>query len=111
KMLAEQAQAAGAEVRQNTTVKEILRLIDSDVAISIGTETISAKYILDCSGHGAVIGRHLKTHRPIPDRRLRKVAYFAHFDNVERLPGIDTGHPTIIMTKEGWFWLIGLNET
>jgi hypothetical protein len=48
--------------------------------------------------------------KPVADTNLHKVAYLEHFDHVERLPGAEDGHPTIIMTSEGWFWLIGLNE-
>jgi flavin-dependent dehydrogenase len=66
--------------------------------------------LLDCSGHSTIIGRHLKTRRSL-DPQLHRVAYFEHFDNVERLPGTAAGHPGIIMTKEGWFWIIALDET
>src|SRR4051812_13733373 len=76
KMLTEAAQAAGAHIRQNTMVKQILRLHDGDVSVSVDDQIITARLLLDCSGHGTVVGRHLKTHRPIPDRRLHKVAYF-----------------------------------
>ena len=30
---------------------------------------------------------------------------------VERLSGADSGHPSLFMCREGWFWIIGLNET
>lgn len=110
-MLVREARAAGADVRENTGVKKILRLNDGDVAIATDTETFSAKYLLDASGHGTVVGRHLGTRKPIPDPNLHKVAYFSHFENVWRLPGTATGHPTIIMCEEGWFWIIGLTDT
>lgn len=111
KMLLDQAAAAGAHVRQNTSVDQIVRLGDGDVAVSAGGEEISARCILDASGHGTVVARHLGIRRNFEDDNLKKVAYFAHFDNVERLAGTETGHPSIIMCKEGWFWLIGLTET
>jgi flavin-dependent dehydrogenase len=110
-MLMDEARKAGADVRENTTVKQIVTLTDGAVTLLLADGTkLSAKYLLDASGHGCVVGRHLGLRKPIPDPRLHKVAYFGHFDNVERLPGIETGHPTIIMTREGWFWLIGINE-
>jgi len=111
RMLMEQARAAGAEVRENTTVKEIRKLGENAVEVSIGSETIDGRMLLDCSGHGTLVGRHLGTRRNFTDPNLQKVAYFEHFDNVERLPGDASGHPSIIVTKEGWFWIIGLNET
>src|SRR6266496_4358793 len=112
KMLMEEARAAGADIRENTAVKQIKNLAAGDVAVELDNgETIGAKYLLDASGHGTVVGRHLGLRRPVADTRLHKVAYFEHFDHVERLPGDEDGHPSIIMTSEGWFWLIGLNES
>jgi flavin-dependent dehydrogenase len=111
KMLMDQTRAAGAEVREETGVKSIEKLMQGDCAVTIdGGETLSSKIILDASGHGTVIGRHLGLRKPVADTNLHKVAYLEHFDHVERLPGNEDGHPTIIMTTEGWFWLIGLNE-
>ncbi len=65
---------------------------------------------MDASGHGTVVGRHLGIRKNFEDPNLQKVAYFQHFDNVERLPSNESGHPTIFMADEGWFWVIGLND-
>jgi 2-polyprenyl-6-methoxyphenol hydroxylase-like FAD-dependent oxidoreductase len=56
------------------------------------------------------VARHLGTRRAVADQNLRKVAYFAHFEGVKRLEGVESGHPGIIMAREGWFWLIHLDE-
>ncbi|MBV8782445.1 MAG: tryptophan 7-halogenase, partial [Phycisphaerae bacterium] len=109
--LFEQAKLAGATVRQDTTVDEVLRLSDGDVAIRAGDEIVEGKYILDCSGQQTMLGKHLKTRKNFTEPELQKVAYFAHFDHVDRLPGKMDGYPSIVMCKEGWFWIIGLNET
>jgi flavin-dependent dehydrogenase len=110
-MLMDEARAAGAEVREQASVKEILRLDENRVEVLVGEQTLAARMLLDASGHSTLVGRHRGTRRNFDDPELQKVAYFEHFQNVERLPGTATGHPTIVMTKEGWFWLIGLNET
>lgn len=111
KMLIDEARGAGAEVREETAVKQIATLTHGDCSVIIdGGETLNGRMILDASGHGTVIGRHLGLRKPVADTNLHKVAYLEHFDGVERLPGNEDGHPTIIMTSEGWFWLIGLNE-
>lgn len=73
--------------------------------------TFAGRVLLDCSGHGTLVGRHLGTRRGFDNPQLQKVAYFQHFENVERLPGNASGHPTIFMCAEGWFWLIGLSGT
>lgn len=112
KMLMDEARAAGAAIREETSVRRIVRLSNGDCEVELddGT-TVSSKYVLDASGHGTVVGRHLGIRKPVADTRLHKCAYFNHFDHVERLAGNEDGHPGIIMTSEGWFWLIGLNQT
>ncbi len=111
KLLLDQAKLAGAKVFENTTVKAVTRLQQDDVEVDTTIGAIRGRVIMDASGHGTVIGRHLGQRRNFADPELQKVAYFQHFDNVERPPGDATGDPSIIMTDEGWFWLIGLTET
>lgn len=110
-LLAKEAKAAGAEVRENTPVREITKLTHGDVRVRTDAGDVRGRVLIDASGHGTVVGRHLGTRRNFADPQLQKVAYFEHFDHVERPPGDATGHPTIIMCEEGWFWLIGLTET
>ena len=107
-MLLDAAAEAGVDVRQRTPVQRITRLSDGDVRVTAANVDLTARVLIDASGQGAVVGRHLKTRRTLPDG---KAAHFAHFDNVERLPGEASGHPTIVWCDEGWFWLIGLTES
>src|SRR5205809_3839450 len=73
-MLMDEAAKAGALVRQNTAVRRIVKLTHGDVAVELdGGEVLSAKLLLDASGHGTVVGRHLGLRQPIPDARLHKV--------------------------------------
>jgi flavin-dependent dehydrogenase len=109
-MLLNEARAAGAEVREGVAVERILNMADGDVSVSAGGEVIRGRYLLDASGQGTVVGRHLGTRRAVDDRDLHKVAYFGHFENVARLAGAENGHPGILMCEEGWFWLIALDE-
>lgn len=115
KMLFDEARAAGAVAFEQTIVTAIKRLADGDVEIETAgagdRRTIRGRILLDASGHGTVVGRHLGRRRNFDDPELQKVAYFEHFENVERLAGDAAGHPCIIMCEEGWFWLIGLNAT
>jgi flavin-dependent dehydrogenase len=72
---------------------------------------LKSRILLDASGHSTLVGRHLGTRRNFDDPELQKVAYFEHFTGVQRLPGTAAGHPGIIMTREGWFWIIALDES
>jgi len=109
-MLLNAAREAGAEVRQPATVRKIVRLSDRDVAVEADGQEISARWLIDASGQAAVVARHLGIRRPRTEPHLQKVAYYAHFANVERSQGIEGGYPLIVMCDEGWFWLIPLDE-
>jgi flavin-dependent dehydrogenase len=110
-MLLREAARAGAEVRERTSVRTIVRLTDGDVAVATDAgETVRARYLLDASGQATVVARHLGTKQPLPDDCFRKVAHFAHYENVKRLPGAEQGHPAIVMCEEGWFWIINIDE-
>jgi flavin-dependent dehydrogenase len=109
-LLLREAAAAGADVREGVTVDAIHELSDGAVSISAGGRTVRGRHLLDASGAATVVGRHLGIRRMVEAPELRKVAYYGHFEGVGRLPGAEAGHPGIIMSDEGWFWLIALDE-
>jgi flavin-dependent dehydrogenase len=108
-MLLREAKKAGAEVRQ-LNVKKILKLGDGDVRVETEQGELRGKYLLDASGQGTVVGRHLGTRKTVVEPHLRKTAYLSQFENVERPSGREEGHPLIAMMDEGWFWMIPLNK-
>lgn len=111
KLLFDKAREAGADVREACPVKRITRLADNDVELESAQGSVTGRLLLDASGHGTIVGRHLNLRKNFDDPNLQKVAYFQHFDNVERLAGSASGHPGIFMCEEGWFWVIGLTES
>jgi len=111
-MLLTEAKAAGAKVLQPMTVREINHLRDGDVSVTLSDGRIAnAKYLIDSTGQATLLGKQMKWRTALEDAHLRKVAYFSHFTNVKRLQGEYEGMPTIAMCKEGWFWIIPLNDT
>jgi flavin-dependent dehydrogenase len=111
KMLLDECRSAGADVREQTAVKRIVRMSDGDVAVEISAgETLTGKYLIDASGQSTVVARHLGTKVNSAEPHLQKVAYFSHFEGVKRHPGREEGHPTIVMADEGWFWIIHVNQ-
>jgi flavin-dependent dehydrogenase len=110
-MLLRSAAEAGALVRQGAGVDRITRLADEDVAVESGDETFTARYLLDASGQNTFVGRHLGVRKNVTDPNLRRVAYFGHFENVQHRAHEERGHPAIVFCDEGWFWLIGLNQS
>jgi len=111
KLLLDKAREAGAQVYEQRPVKGITKLADGDVEVESADGPVRARLLLDASGHGTVVGRALNLRRNFQDPELQKVAYFQHFENVERPAGRETGHPGIFMCAEGWFWMIGLSDT
>ena len=111
RMLFEQAAAAGTQTREEEGVRSIEKLSHGDVEVlTTRGNTVRGRILIDASGHGCVVGRHLGTRQNFTDPELQKVAYFQHFENVYRHQDQSVGHPTIIMADEGWFWLIHINE-
>ncbi len=108
-MLIDAARDAGADVCENTPVKRIVQLDDRNVAVQTSDGELRGRYLIDASGQGTVIGRHLKTRKVLEHHQ--KVAYFGHFENVFRLDGDEAGSPGFAMCREGWFWMIPLDET
>lgn len=109
-MLLGEARKAGAEVAEGTALKKVLRLEEGRAEIVTDTgETLTSRFLVDASGQSTVLGKHLGLRKTLPD--LKKVAYFGHFENVQRRPGDEGGYIVIVMTDDGWFWVIPLNET
>lgn len=108
RFLLDAARAAGAEVREGVTVEAVRRLGEADVEVVAAGEPIRGRWVIDASGQATVLGRHLGTRGSIES--LANVAYFAHLTGVARPAGREAGHPTIVMCREGWFWLIPIDE-
>lgn len=109
KMLLDAAREAGAEVIEGSAVRGFPRLADGNVAVELDDgRTLAGRWLIDASGQSTLVGKHLGLRRVLP--HLKKVAYFGHFTNVERSPGIEGGYIRIVMCEEGWFWLIPLDE-
>lgn len=108
-MLLDAARSAGAEVREGVAAGGILRMDDGDVSIAIGGEEVRARVLVDASGQAAVIGRSLGRRRVLP--RSSRVAYAGHFTNVPRRNAPEGGYITIVLCREGWFWMIPLDAS
>lgn len=112
-LLLDHSRENGAEVHEETEVTK-LNFLDDRVKIDIETSdgaksTIEARYLLDCSGRQTLLGglfdlKHTYDH-------LQKFSVFAHYDNVDRLPGKDATLIRMVRGLDRWFWMIPLTET
>ena len=112
KLLLDHSRENGAEVYEETEVTKLDFLDDRvkiDIEASGAQSTITARYLLDCSGRQTLLGglfdlKHTYDH-------LQKFSVFAHYDNVDRLPGKDATLIRMVRGLDRWFWMIPLTET
>src|SRR5690349_1781872 len=91
KMLLDHSRENGAEVREET---EVTKIDFRDDRVRIESEasdgaksTIDARYLLDCSGRQTLLGSLFKVKKTYD--HLQKFSVFAHYENIDRLPGKD----------------------
>lgn len=113
KLLLDHARENGAEVREETVVKNI-QPEKEQVRLEIeatdgGTAEIESRYLLDCSGRQSIVGTFFKLKKTYD--HLQKFSIFSHFDNVERPDGIDGTLIRMVRGLDSWFWMIPLTAT
>jgi len=103
-LLLKNAAKNGVDVREESAVVAV-DLSRSDRAIVKTTnETLEARFVIDASGHGAVLGQKVGDKSDV--KELKKIAFFAHFKNVVKDEGREAGSTIIVVLKNAWFWLI-----
>lgn len=100
-LLLRNAEKHGVEVRQETPVTSV-DLSDPEKAVVNGN--LEARFVLDASGHGSVVGNRVAGRADVPS--LKKIAFFAHYTNVPRDAGKDAGNTVIVVLRDSWFWMI-----
>ena len=113
KLLLDHSRENGAEVREETDVKNIAfenERVRVDIENSAGAdETIEARYLLDCSGRQTVLGNFYNLKKNYD--HLQKFSVFAHYENVDRPEGIDGTLIRMVRGLDRWFWMIPLTTT
>jgi len=114
-MLLKNARAKGAEVRELTPVR---RLLKDDGGRVIGVEAEDAEgrkheffapMTIDCSGREQVATA--RDGWRVKDAKLNKIAIWTYFRGAKRDPGIDEGTTTVAYVEgRGWFWYIPLKD-
>jgi flavin-dependent dehydrogenase len=102
-LLLDHAAETGCSVSQGTNVTDVVFEQDG-VIVRAGDRVIRARYLIDCSGRNSLVGSRFKLRQNYP--QLRKFSLFAHFEGVEREPGIDGTLTQMIRGKDRWIWMI-----
>jgi flavin-dependent dehydrogenase len=109
-MMLNHAREKGAEVKEQTTVKELLRKDGQIVGVRAvhhdgTTVDYRAPMTLDCTGKEAFTT--LRNGWRVRDPFLNKVAVWTYYKGSRRLTGIDEGQTTVAFVQnKGWFWHI-----
>jgi flavin-dependent dehydrogenase len=109
-MLLNNARAKGAQVKEETTVLELLK--DGSRVIGARAQTkggapveYRAPITLDCSGKEAFAA--VRNNWRMKDPFLNKIAVWTYYKGAKRDEGIDAGATTVAYIPEkGWFWYI-----
>jgi FADH2-dependent halogenase len=110
-ILLKHARDCGAEVREGWTVNKYFYASDGiaiDARAPDGTRyTFSADYLIDASGRGNLTGNqdNLRVVHP----KLKKLAVFGHFANVQLDAGSKAGDTIIVRLHNKWFWIIPIS--
>ncbi len=114
-MLMNNAREKGAEVREETTV---IQLLKNDSGRVIGVEVknkdgrmdhLHAALVVDASGKEAFAS--VRQGWRIGDPYLNKVAIWTYYKGSKRAEGMDEGGTTIAFVAEkGWFWHIPMHD-
>lgn len=115
-ILLENAQANGAEVRQQTKATDVtIANGDGATVRSVGPDSVErthrARFLVDASGRDALIGT--KNGWRKPREELDRTAVWSHWTGVKMAGGLEEGMSLIIYLgedKKGWIWIFPLSQ-
>ena len=112
-LLLAHAREQGAEVREQTAVREVLfesgRAVGVDAVASDGAPfQLRGRVVVDATGQDAFLSRKLGTRRF--DKKLKRAALFAHFEHVPRSEGREAGDILLPVENGVWYWIIPFSD-
>ena len=115
KILLDNAEKKGAEVRYQVSVTDVIEEGDRVTGVSYtgvdGVEReVYAKYVVDASGNGSRIYKRVGGTREYSEF-FRSLALFGYFENGKRMAEPNAGNILCVAFEGGWFWYIPLSPT
>jgi flavin-dependent dehydrogenase len=113
-ILMDNARAKGATIKEEITVKELIRENGSVTGVRAADKAgnitdYHAPITLDCSGKEAFAA--VRNGWRVRDPYLNKIAVWTYYKGAKRDEGIDAGATTVAYVPEkGWFWYIPLHN-
>lgn len=112
-ILLRRAQQLGCDVRQQTKVAKVERDGDRVTGLTLASgQTVTARWYVDASGHGGLLRRALDVPVTCP-ARLKNVAIWDYWDNVEWADTIGVGgtRVQVLSVGYGWIWFIPVSPS
>ncbi len=110
-ILLQNSRTHGVDVREGHQVVEVLfeaqRACGVRYSAAGTTGTVRARFVVDASGQGALLGHRLQLRRW--DDFFQNLAIYAYFTGAQRLPAPDDTNIFIESYPHGWFWHIPLH--
>ena len=110
-LLLDNARRLGAEVREETEVRDVrfhgdrVEVVTRASHAGAVAETHAAKMFLDATGRDALIATQENLKAP-DDLITTNMACFTHYEDVVRQDGTDEGNFTAVLFDGGWWWFI-----
>lgn len=112
-LLLRHSASCGAEVREETSVEDVL--FEGDRAVGVqarraggASEEIRSRVVVDASGQGAFLSRKLGLRRFDP--KLKRAAIFAHWEGILWPEGSRPGDILLPIDKGVWYWIIPFSD-
>jgi len=113
-LLLRHAASCGAQVREETTVEDVL--FEGERAVGVrargagggAPEEIRAKVVVDASGQGALLSRKLGIRRFDP--KLKRAALFAHYAGIVWPAASRPGDILLPIDQGVWYWIIPFSD-
>jgi flavin-dependent dehydrogenase len=113
KLLLDHAASQGAEVRQETTVTEVL--FEGSRAVGVAARgpdgvayELAGRVVVDASGQDAFLSKKMKTRSL--DQKLKRAGLFAHFQGIPRAEGPTGGDILLPVEDDIWYWIIPFSD-
>ena len=110
-LLLDNSRAHGVEVREGHQVVDVLfedgRACGVRYTADGATGMVRARFVVDASGQGALLGHKLQLRRW--DAFFQNLAVYGYFAGAQRLPAPDDTNIFIESYAHGWFWHIPLH--
>ena len=110
-LLLDNSRAHGVEVREGHQVVDVLfedgRACGVRYTADDATGMVRARFVVDASGQGALLGHKLQLRRW--DAFFQNLAVYGYFAGAQRLPAPDDTNIFIESYAHGWFWHIPLH--